>query len=227
MASIADLVRIVASVEGFEENFVSVYARSAREAGFISHHGRGRNAARMTVNDAANLLIAVNASPLAKEVPATIRIFGSLRLPKSVSNKLREDYQVEALAKPGVMFADALAFLLNVGPGGALNVNTLIHSTLLGEIPSPPPRSGSSTPALEPIQYQHRGDIRVDFFGTNPKAQLLVTNYDAAGSEDVRRVELLNCRFYDLNREPMDIDRTTITSITSKTLTEVAELINS
>lgn len=72
MASIAELVKIVAEVEGLEENYVSVYARAAREAGFIAHHGRGRNAAKMSVRDAVNLLIAVNGSDLAKNVPAAI-----------------------------------------------------------------------------------------------------------------------------------------------------------
>ncbi|PVE22849.1 hypothetical protein DC522_19110 [Microvirga sp. KLBC 81] len=79
MGVVSDLVKAVAQIEGLDEVSVGVYARHAREAGFITHQGRGRHAARMTVRDAANLLIAVNASPLAKEVPNTIERYRSLR----------------------------------------------------------------------------------------------------------------------------------------------------
>jgi hypothetical protein len=80
MATIGDLVRAVSEAEGLEENFVSVYARAAREAKLIAHYGRGRSAARMSPSDGANLLIGLNGSALAKEAPATIGAFRRLRL---------------------------------------------------------------------------------------------------------------------------------------------------
>jgi hypothetical protein len=68
MATLSKLVKAVAQVEGLDEVTVGIYARAAREAGFISQGGRGRGAAQMTIEDAANLLIAVNGCPLAKDV---------------------------------------------------------------------------------------------------------------------------------------------------------------
>ena len=80
MASISDLVRVVAEVARLDENFVSVYARSAREAGLITHRGRGRSAASMGAADGANLLTALNAGSLAKDAPAVIRGYRALQL---------------------------------------------------------------------------------------------------------------------------------------------------
>lgn len=229
MASIAELVRVVANVEGFEENFVSVYARSAREAGLISHHGRGRNAARMTPTDAAHLLIAVNASPLAKEVPEVIARYGELRLSHSPSNKLREERQIAFLATAGLTFTEALSFLLDVDPAGELNLEALVSSDLYGYIPSPPPRPGRNDPVLDPGKFQHQGDIGVDFRGTHPSAVIRIRNYQDDGKGCAIRVELLRSGFYfmDYESEHMHSDRTVTTSITTTTLRAVAELIHS
>ncbi|MEZ5782372.1 MAG: hypothetical protein R3D70_12240 [Rhizobiaceae bacterium] len=80
MATIGDLVRMIAQAEGIDEVSVDVYARRAREAGFISQGGRGRSAPKMTVRDAANLLIAVNASPTGREVHRIVPYFRELEL---------------------------------------------------------------------------------------------------------------------------------------------------
>src|ERR1700687_3500599 len=78
MALLSELVTAVAQAEGMEEVTVGVFARHAREAGLISQAGRGRGAARMTVRDAANLIIAVNACALAKYVRYGVEDFRSL-----------------------------------------------------------------------------------------------------------------------------------------------------
>ncbi|WP_162596162.1 hypothetical protein [Methylobacterium sp. 17Sr1-1] len=80
MALLSDLVRTVAAVEGMDEVSVGIYARAAREAGFISQGGRGRSAAKMSVIDAVNLIIAVNGCALAKDVPNSIPIYRNLRV---------------------------------------------------------------------------------------------------------------------------------------------------
>ena len=83
MATLTDLVRTVAAVEGLDETSVGIYARAAREAGLISQSGRGRSAASMQARDAANLLIAVNACPLAKDVAVLVPIIRELPVDRS------------------------------------------------------------------------------------------------------------------------------------------------
>lgn len=82
MALLSDLVRTVAEIEGMDEVSVGIYARAAREAGFISQGGRGRSAAKMSTKDAVNLIIAVNGCALAKEVPNSIPIYRNLIVSK-------------------------------------------------------------------------------------------------------------------------------------------------
>lgn len=228
MASIAELVRVVASAEGFEENFVSVYARSAREAGFISHHGRGRNAARMTPIDAAHLLIAVNASPLAKEVPETITNFRCLRLPHDLKTKLQYTHHIEHLAKEGIYFVDALAFLLDRDPECALNIETITHLDFFGSIPAPPPHPDFNPHPGKPHVFRHRGQVVVEFLGTQPGAKITITNFEADDKGSPAPVEFLSCRFYDVDQklEYMGSDRTISISITSETLRMVSELLH-
>jgi hypothetical protein len=79
MALLSELVKIVAEVEGLDEVSVGIFARQAREAGHIKQGGRGRSAAKMDVQDAANLLIAVNACALAKEVPEAVPLYRSMQ----------------------------------------------------------------------------------------------------------------------------------------------------
>ena len=59
MATLSDLVSVVAGVTGLPEATVFAYGRFAREAGLISQGGRGRGGAQMTATDATNLLLAV------------------------------------------------------------------------------------------------------------------------------------------------------------------------
>jgi hypothetical protein len=79
MAVISDLVRAVAKAEGIDEDTVALFARRAREGGFISQKGRGRSAAQMSVSDAANLIIGVNGSVSAPDVGVEIARYRALR----------------------------------------------------------------------------------------------------------------------------------------------------
>src|SRR5689334_4728902 len=72
MVRLSDLVATIARVEGLPEPGVAQIARHVREAGLVSQSGRGLSAARMTIPDAANLLIAVNAAPMAKDAPRAV-----------------------------------------------------------------------------------------------------------------------------------------------------------
>jgi hypothetical protein len=79
MALISDLVSAIAEVEGLPEATVSLAARYAREAGYLSTGARGRNAPRATVTDCANLLIAVNGSGcIVKDAPKAVEMFRNL-----------------------------------------------------------------------------------------------------------------------------------------------------
>jgi hypothetical protein len=78
MATLSELADAVAEAEGMDPATVTLIARYAREAGFIQKKGRGPSAAHMGVADAANLLIAVNASGSAREAPDVIPVYRDL-----------------------------------------------------------------------------------------------------------------------------------------------------
>lgn len=79
MALVSDLVSAIAEVEGLPEETVNLVARYTREAGYLSQGARGRNAPRATVADAANLLIAVNASGcVVKDAPQAVDMYRDL-----------------------------------------------------------------------------------------------------------------------------------------------------
>jgi hypothetical protein len=81
MALISDLVSAIAEVEGIPEATVTVLARYAREAGYLSQGARGRNAPRATITDCANLLTIVNGSGcVLKDTAKVIEQFRGLRL---------------------------------------------------------------------------------------------------------------------------------------------------
>jgi hypothetical protein len=78
MATLSELVDTIARVEGIDSATVTLIARSVREAGLITTGGRGLSAAQMTYRDAANLVIAVNASPTAREAEETVHTYRAL-----------------------------------------------------------------------------------------------------------------------------------------------------
>lgn len=80
MATFNDLVRVIAEVEGMDPMTVRGIGIKVREAGMISKSGRGLSAARMTVEDAAALLIGVNGTAMAKDAAEAVRAISGLRL---------------------------------------------------------------------------------------------------------------------------------------------------
>jgi len=82
MASPGELISAMAATLGLSEATIFQFDRQLAEAGLRSKSGRGRSAARVTANDAANLLIAIAATPLSgagpKDAAFTCATFGAL-----------------------------------------------------------------------------------------------------------------------------------------------------
>lgn len=75
LATLNQLVDLVARVSGLERERVYTYGRFIRESGLIATSGRGTSAAQMTRRDAANLLIGINGSATAKGAPDRIELY--------------------------------------------------------------------------------------------------------------------------------------------------------
>ena len=105
MATLSHLVETIAAVEGIDPATVALIARHIREANLISTGGRGPSAARMTITDAANLLIGVNATRIAAEAADAVRVyrelnayeFRALRDPRPESSRGRLGDAIEQL----------------------------------------------------------------------------------------------------------------------------------
>jgi hypothetical protein len=78
MATLTELAKAIADIEGLDLANVNLIAREVREAGLITTAGRGRSAAKMNVSDAANLLIAVNVSVQIREAPEAVKSYRDL-----------------------------------------------------------------------------------------------------------------------------------------------------
>jgi hypothetical protein len=78
MATLSELVDTIAAVEDIDPATVALMARYIREAGLISTGGRGPSAATMSLRDAANLLIGVNATTTAVEAARTVSAYREL-----------------------------------------------------------------------------------------------------------------------------------------------------
>jgi hypothetical protein len=120
MATPGELVEVLADVLGISPTSVAQYDRVLAENGLRSKSGRGTSAAKVTAIDAANLLLAVVASPLAgmpvREAVQTCTTYGSLiELEKG---SWRENFPRLGLPSmgalpPGHSFRDALATLID------------------------------------------------------------------------------------------------------------------
>jgi hypothetical protein len=97
MATLGQLANAIANAEGIERERVSAIARSIREAFLLSSKGRGPSAAQMDAQDAANLLIAVNAAYTAKEAPVVVRSFRSLPARRREKSQSEFGTEFEAL----------------------------------------------------------------------------------------------------------------------------------
>jgi catechol 2,3-dioxygenase-like lactoylglutathione lyase family enzyme len=79
VATLNDLVGVLAEATGIPSSTVFAFGRFAREGGFISQRGRGRSAAEMTVYDAANLLIAIGGTSVTRDAAETIDFYNRLQ----------------------------------------------------------------------------------------------------------------------------------------------------
>jgi hypothetical protein len=73
MANLSDLVQALANLTEVPEATIFAYGRFAREKGLIAQKGRGRGAAKMELEDAANLLIALGGTAVTREAGDAIR----------------------------------------------------------------------------------------------------------------------------------------------------------
>jgi hypothetical protein len=136
MATLSELVEVIAEVEGLDPATVNLTAREVREAGLIKTGGRGTSAARMDFADAAALLIAVNATTIVREAAVTVRRYSRLEAWEGLDEYLqlrgkltspREYLQLGKLTSPRLptTFGVALEELIKVTSQKALPINFL------------------------------------------------------------------------------------------------------
>jgi hypothetical protein len=138
MATPGQLVEAMAFSLGISVATVTQYDRQLAESGLRSKGGRGTSAAKVTARDAANLLIAVAASPVAgptvKEAVRTCEAYGSLKV-------LRRASWTDRFPKFG------LPTLASLPAGHSLReaLSVLIDAAGKGEIFQIPDREGPLT----------------------------------------------------------------------------------
>ena len=79
MATLSSLVEAIAAVTGLPAATVFAYGRFARQAGVIGQSGRGRSAAEMNIEDAANLLMAIGGTGVTREAGLAVETFRNLK----------------------------------------------------------------------------------------------------------------------------------------------------
>ena len=93
MATPGMLVQVMADTLGISAPTVTQYDRVLSENGLRSKGGRGTSAAKVTAKDAANLLIALMASPVQggpmRDAADTCRIYGEMPLMRVRSRRQR------------------------------------------------------------------------------------------------------------------------------------------
>jgi len=151
MATPGQLVQVMAGVLGISKATVTQYDRVLAENGLRSKSGRGTSAAKVTSGDAANLLIAVAASPLfgsaAKDAVQNCKLYGSMPV---VASRSKGNFTplglpiLDSLPKEH-SFGDALSALIDdVGeqddfgshPRKRFSANTFFEVQLIGPDPS-------------------------------------------------------------------------------------------
>jgi hypothetical protein len=154
MANLSELVEKVAEVEGIEVAAVTLIARHVREAGLIAMHGRGLSAAQMTRTDAANLLIAVNATGSAVHAPQAVRAYRRLQA---------VDFHGAAGPRPPVVVGTL-----------AEAIEQLLAGTARDELPDPFMGQGVA-PDFQDAFGQGEVDIALRFAKPMPRATLAMT----------------------------------------------------
>jgi hypothetical protein len=157
MARLSELTAVIADVHGVPEPSVVQIARHLREAGLLSQGGRGLSAAHMTAADAANLLIAVNAAPIAKDAPTIVSWYQGmisdsppLRVPLGGNEAERRFLRsIAFVADHTATFGDGLQGLLTMAAEG--KVRKFLHNVGLLHI------------ATEPLPHEKHSGISPDF----------------------------------------------------------------
>lgn len=159
MAFPGQLVQVMADVLGISKATVVQYDRVLAENGLRSSGGRGPSAARVTSRDAANLLMALAASPLfgmsAKDAVSNCEAFASLSV-QPVSKAWSKNFSTFGLPTLARLpekhsFGEALAALIDAaGDGERFKL---------------PERKGK--------QYALSTFFEVQFIGPGPSAQIM------------------------------------------------------
>lgn len=186
MASPGELVKTMANVLGISPATVTQYDRVLSESGLRTTSGRGRSAAKVTALDAANLLIAIAASPIAgfsaKHAVQTCKTYSALP-------HLRRAAWTDKFPRFGLPSLAALP--ANHSFGEALAA--FIAASARGErfkIPDPPRR---------PI-FTDFG-CGVEFDGPRPWAQI-IANPSSFTDKDSDVARLVYCREADTKTPP-------------------------
>jgi hypothetical protein len=213
MATPGRLAQVMADTLGISKATVTQYDRVLAENGLRSRSGRGTSAAKITSRDAANLLIALAASPIlglsAKDAAANCEAYGSLRRRLIVSGGIVYGLKAaENFAKFG------LPTLANLPKGHSFGeaLSALIGAAGKGEAFKLP---GGKRYLLSRLE--------VRFIGPRPMAEILVVD----GTKDVG---LLARLWYSSPTKPdsrkiPDLRR--ISSVGFRTIQSLGSLISS
>jgi len=203
MATLSELVATVAEVEGMDPSTVALIARYAREAGFIQKKGRGPSAAHMGITDAANLLIAVNASGAALDASIVIPRYRDL---------IYVDYDRRPPKVCGT-FGDAL--------------QRIIQSAIEGELPKTFLCKSLSTTMRDAFR---KGDttVEVEFRRPEPAGRIsIVGGWSPRSSTKTRRDFFFSPIPQSSGMFLKGGDRTDETTIALRTITSVAGTLRS
>jgi hypothetical protein len=224
MATINELAQAVAEAEGMDLPTVALIARYLREAGLIQKKGRGASAAQMNVADAANLLIAVNASGAAQDSALVVPIYRELVITRSGEKFTWVDSppafgSPPASSKISGTFGDAFELLVQSAVEGKLP-----NAILSQEVPS----------ALQDA-FQ-KGAATISIYFTRPEPRVHVSITGERSLEDKRRnifrPPQINFSFQAwrgrLKRAAHKLkigDRVDETKIGTRTITSVAKIL--
>jgi hypothetical protein len=223
MGVISDLVRAVAEIEGLNETAVGVFARAAREAGFITHKGRGRHAAQMTLRDGANLLIAANASALAKDVPDVISRLSALRPERA--DVLSSADQFSSINSEETRLGQAIETLLEMclpREGGGSEMQDALEATIRQVDRRRAAKEGLSLgKARVEIKFHHPA-MAVEIAVKSP---IVLTSEKPAWVFYANTLELRYVAEEAITPSSIDIDRSDTVLITHRTLMRVAQAL--
>jgi hypothetical protein len=203
----------IADAEGLDPPTVALIARYVREAGFIQKRGRGPSAASMVVADAANLLIAVNASTSAIGAREVVPIYRDL---------VGIEYDNEGGSKIGGKFGEALELLIQ--PAIERKLPTNFFSTV---VPS----------AVRDAFEQGKTELSIGFKKPVPRATIYISPAMPAMPKETHTVPgytiisryRLSLTFLPMKgqKQTKTSDRKDYTEIGSTTIFSIAKILRS